>query len=270
MRSAVAEPARPILFPTEYPASRRILVLLAAVFAVLTGYAQTALNIGQTPAEFSADSDATLRVAGWAFSIWGLIYLGLLAYGVYQAWPKTPESTLLRRLAWPSVAAMIGIGLWIFAAAFDWEGLTIALIVGSAVVLILPMTALGDDMAAAPLRERALVAWPLALLAGWLTIASAVNILTVLTGDGALPEFLPPTGWAILAVAVVVAIAVLVTGRTRVLAYPIPIVWGLIAVFAAEQQRNPTLAFTAMGAAILLAIAAVILCFRLKRKPAAA
>ena len=267
----MSDAARPILFPTEYPASRRILVLLAAVFAVLAGYAQTALNIGQTPAEFSADSDATLRVAGYAFSIWGVIYFGLIAYGVYQVWPKTPETPLLRRLAWPSLAALVGIAIWIFAAAFDWEGMTIALIVGSAVVLILPLMSLGSDMAAAPLRERALVVWPLGLLAGWLTIASAVNILTVVTGNGMLPSMLPPTGWAILAVVVVVAIAVLVTARTRLLAYPIPIVWGLIAVFAAEQERgNQTLAFTAMGAAILLAIAAVILCFRLKRKPAAA
>lgn len=266
----MSDAARPVLFPTEYPASRRILVLLAAVFAVLAGYAQTALNIGQTPAEFSADSDATLRVAGYAFSIWGVIYLGLIAYGVYQVWPKTPETPLLRRLAWPSVMALVGIAVWIFAAAFDWEGMTIALIVGSAVVLILPLMSLGSDMAAAPLRERALVVWPLGLLAGWLTIASSVNILTVVTGNGMLPAALPPTGWAILAVAVVVGVALLVTARTRLLAYPIPIVWGLIAVFAAEQQRNPTLAFTAMGAAILLAIAAVVLVFRLKRKPAAA
>lgn len=262
----MSDAARPVLLPTPYPASRRILVLLAAVFAIVAGYAQMALNIGQTPAEFSADSDATLKVATWAFSIWGLIYLGVAIYAIYQVLPKTRETDLLRRMGWPSAAALIGIGTWIFAAAFDWEGLTIALIVGSAIVLILPLTALSKDIAAAPTRERWIIAWPLGMLAGWLTIASSANILIVLTGNQALPAFLSPTGWGIAAVAVVAVIALAVTARTRLLAYPIPIVWGLIAVFAAEQTRNPTLAFTALAAAIGLAIVATILCFRLRRR----
>ena len=55
-----------------------LLILLTALGAIAAGYAQVALSIGQTPAEFAADSDATLKVATWAFAIWGVIYLGLV------------------------------------------------------------------------------------------------------------------------------------------------------------------------------------------------
>ncbi len=233
-----------------------LLILLAALGAIAAGYAQVALGIGQTPAEFAADSDATLKVATWAFAIWGVIYLGLVIYAVYRL--VAPGTAFLRRMAWPSLAAMIGIGTWIFAAAWDLEYLTIVLIVGSAASLIVPLMAAGPTLDGAEGRQRLLAAWPLGLLAGWLTIASAANILTVLTGNGQLPAFLSPTGWAIAAVVLVILIAVAMLRATRLFAYAIPIIWGLAGVFAAEQARNPTLAWTAAAAGAGLLLLAVI------------
>ena len=98
-----------IVRPTSAQTARRWVVLACAVFAVVAAYGQMAVGWGQTPQEFSADSDATLRVAGYAFSIWGLIYLGLLVYAVRQVLPQTGESLLIHRLGWPSAAALLGI-----------------------------------------------------------------------------------------------------------------------------------------------------------------
>lgn len=256
-----------IVRPTSGQMTRRLIVLFCAIFAVAVGWSQQLLGWGQSPAEFSADSDRTLRVAGYAFSIWGLIYLALLAYAVRQALPSTGESGLLRRLGWPSAAALAGIGLWVIAAGWDMEAATVILIFGSALVLIVPMLMWARDIRAlGPAdRERWLVAWPLGLLAGWLTVASPVNLLTVLTGNGDLPAVLSPTGWAVVAVLAVTVVAVLVTWRLRLMAYPLPIVWGLIAVFVAEQDRNPPAAFTALAAALAILIAAVVMVFRLRR-----
>ena len=87
----------------------------------------------------------------------------------------------------------------------------------------------------------------------------------VATAFDALPALLSPTGWAIAAIIVVTAVALLVTATLRIMAYPLPIAWGLLGAFVAEQERNPTLAFTALGAALLIVVAAVIMVFRLKR-----
>ena len=78
-----------IVRATPAQITRRLIVLACAVFAVVVAQAQMLMGWGQTPAEFSADSDATLKVAGYAFSIWGLIYVAILAYAVRQALRQT-------------------------------------------------------------------------------------------------------------------------------------------------------------------------------------
>lgn len=255
-----------ILRPTPAQTIRRLIVLAAAVFAVVVGQSQVLLGWGQTPAEFSADSDETLRVAGYAFAIWGPIYLGLLAYAVRQVLPQTGESLLIHRFGWPSVAALLGIGWWVVAAAFDWEAATVVLIFASLIVLLLPLLHNADAIRALGRteRDRWLVVWPLASLAGWLTVAAPVNLLTVLTGDEALPAGLSPTGWAVLAIAIVSLAALAVTARLRTMAYPLPVAWGLLGAFVAEQERNPPLAFFALAAAVAVLVGAVILTFRLR------
>lgn len=256
-----------IVRPTRAQHTRRVIVLIAALFAPVVGYGQMLLGLGQMPAEFAADGDSTLRVAGYAFSIWGLIYAGLLVYGVWQLLPRTGESDLLSRMGWPSAAAMFGIGLWVVASAADWKAATVILIVASGLVLIAPMLMSAHLIRAAPSRDsdRWLIAWPLGLLAGWLTIASAVNILTVATANDILPPGMTPTMWAITAVLIVVAISLLVTWRLRLMAYPLPIAWGLLGVFVAELERNALLAFTALIAALVVLFAALVTVFRLKR-----
>ena len=256
-----------ILRPTPAQTTRRWIVLACAVFAVVAAYGQMAIGWGQTPQEFSADSDATLRVAGYSFSIWGLIYFGLLAYAVRQVLPQTGESLLIHRLGWPSAAALLGIGWWIFASAFDWEWATVVLIFGSLFVLLVPLLMNAGAIRALPRtdRDRWMVVWPLAMLAGWLTVASPVNLLTILTGNGSLPESPSPTVWAMLAVAVVAVVALGVTASLRMLAFALPVSWGLLGAFVAEQERNGPLAYTALAASIAVLVGAVILTFRLRR-----
>lgn len=257
-----------IVRPTSAQMTRRLLVLAAVIFAVVIAYAQMAFGWGQSPAEFSADSDATLRVASYAFSIWGLIYLSLLIYAVRQALPQTGESRLIHRLGWPSLLAFLGIGWWIVASAFDLEWATIVLIFGSLLVLLVPLLMEAGTIRTLDRadRDRWTVVWPLGLLAGWLTVASPVNLLTVVTGNGDLPEAPSPEVWALIAVGIVAVAALAVTARIRTLAYPLPIAWGLLGVFVAELERGrETVAYGALVAAVAVLVGAVVLTFRLRR-----
>jgi hypothetical protein len=255
-----------IVRPTSAQQTRRLVVAACAVFAIVVAQAQMLMGWGQTAAEFAADSDATLKVAGYAFAIWGVIYLGLLIYGVRQVLPATGESELLTRLGWPSALAFLGIGWWIVAAAFDWEVGTILLIFGSLLVLLVPLLMNAPTIRALPRTaiERWTVVWPLALLAGWLGVAAPLNLLTVLTGNGDLPTVLSPTVWALIAVTAVTLKALVVTWVLRTPAFALPIAWGLLGAFVAELERNPTLAIGAILASGLVLVGAVILTFRLK------
>jgi len=256
-----------IVRATPAQMTRRVIVLAAAIFAIVVGQGQMALGWGQTAAEFAADSDATLKVAGYAFAIWGLIYLGLLVYAVRQALPQTGESMLIHRLGWPSAMALTGIGLWIAAAALDAEMATILLIFGSLAVLLVPLLQNAGAIRALPVRDRDrwMTVWPLALLAGWLTVAAPLNLITVATGNGDLPTALSPTVWAMIAIGVVVVVALAVTQRLRTVAYAIPVAWGLLGAFVAEQPRNPALAYIALAAAVTVLVGAVLLSLGLRR-----
>lgn len=254
--------------PTGAQMTRRLIVVGATIFAIIAGQLQQLGNLGQTPAEFSADSDATLRVVGWAFAIWGPIYLGLIAYALRQVLPRTSESEMIGRFGWPSILTLLGIGSWIVAAAMDAEVATIVLIFGSLAVLVIPLLKNAALIRALGRwdRDRWLVAWPLGALAGWLTIASPVNLLTVATGNGDLPATFPPTVWALLAIAGVAAFTLVVTWRTRLLAYPLPVSWGLLGVFVAEQDKgNATLASGALITALIVLGGALWITFGLRR-----
>jgi len=258
--------AMSIARPTVAQMTRRLIVLAAAVFAVVIGQTQVLLGWGQSPAEFSADGDSTLQVAGYAFAIWGLIYLWLLVYAVRQVLPQTGESLMIHRLGWPSAAALLGIGVWVIAAAFDWEAATVILIFASLAAVLVPLLANAGAIRALGRfdRDRLMTVWPLALLAGWLTVAAPVNLITVATGNGLLPEVLAPTVWAILAIVIVTLVALGATQRLRTIAYGLPIAWGLLGAFVAEQERNPMLAYVALTAAVAVLVGAIVLTFRLR------
>jgi len=253
--------------PTPRQRTRRLVVLAAAVFAVVVPIVQSLGGLGLSQAEFAADGDQTLQVAGYAFSIWGLIYLGLLVYAVRQVLPQTGESVLINRMGWPSAVALFGIGMWIVAAALNLKAASVVIIFASLLALLVPLLVNAGTIRATGVadRDRWFLIWPLAALAGWLTIAAPLNLITTATALDALPAFASPTAWAMIAIVVVVLVAIEVTLYLRTLAYALPIAWGLVGAFVAEQERNPMLGFSALGAAFLLVVAAVILVFGLKR-----
>jgi len=244
---------------------RRILILIAAFAAPLVGYGQMALGVGMTPQEFSAQGDETLRVAPFAFTIWAVIYTWLFAYAVYQALPATTENESLRRLGWPSFYALAGIGAWVVASAADWEWATVIIIFASLFALLIPLVQNAKLFRSDSMRRRALIAWPLALLAGWLTVASLVNLLTVLTSQEMIVRGAGPL-WALGAVALAALAALFVTARTRLWTYPVPIAWGLIGVFfAGRTDGNDLVAFAALGAAVVIVVGVTLIFARKDR-----
>jgi hypothetical protein len=255
-----------ILRPNPAQRTRRLVVFAAAIFAVAVPLVQNLAGLGLTQAEFAADGNSTLRVAGYAFSIWGLIYLGLLAYAVRQVLPQTGESRLINRMGWPSAVTFFGIGLWIIVAALNLKAASVIVIFASLIALLAPLltySASVRDLGRFE-RDRMLLVWPLAALAGWLTVAAPLNLITTLTAFQALPDFLAPSVWAIFAIVATTAVALGVTSLLRTLAYPLPTAWGLLGAFVAEQADKPAVAFTALAGAVVLLIGGLVLALRLR------
>jgi hypothetical protein len=229
---------------------RQIAVLLAVAWAIGSPIVQAAAGFGQSQAAFSAAGDSTLRAAGYAFSIWGVIYAWLAAYAAWQATPGQRDNPRLARLAWPAAAANAGIGAWIWLAAADMRWATVVVILASTVVLVAGLVA-ARARDAVDRRERLLAWQPLAMLAGWLTVASALNILMVLTAEGLLNPS-AARGAGIAGVVAVLGLTLAFTDRTRLIAFPLAVAWGLVGVWVAERSDHVVAAGVALAAVGLL------------------
>ncbi len=228
---------------------QRLSVLLAAIAAVGAAVLQATGALGLTPAEFAASGAGTVRAASYAFAIWSLIYGGLLVYAVYQLVPGWAAEPVLNRFGWPSATSMLAIAAWLVAAGADWRWATVLLIALAALAAITPL-------ASPPMvgrRDMLLVVTPVGLLAGWLTIAAGLNSIQVLTAEGFVSAAFA-SWWAIGGLAASVAITLLVLVRGRVLAYPVPVIWGLIAVYVAERGERPEAAWFAVAGALTIAV----------------
>ncbi len=238
----------------DKPVLRTVAIIAAALFAVAVPVVQFA--IGATPTgdtDLVREGASTLEAAGYAFSIWSLIYTGLIVYAIYQALPSTKETPGLRALGWPSVVSMMGCGLWLLAALYDVKLATMLIIIGAASALCVPLT---RRHAVQHRADFWLVVAPLSMLAGWLTIASAINTLTVLTSWGVIDAGTAPA-WAAGGVVAVVLVGVAIATISRNWVYPLPMAWGLAAVWVAEQTDRPNVALLAAGGAAVLLITAI-------------
>lgn len=229
---------------------RKILVAAAVLFALAVPTLQALLGFGLSASEFAGQGDSTLRAAGYGFSIWSVIYAGFIAYAVYQALPRNDGSPLIAAVALPSVFAIAGCGAWILASAFDARWLSVAIILVSAGAMIAGLGKATRRADRATWGERLCVWWPLGLLAGWLTVAAALNILTVMTAEGLLTGL--QTTAAVAGIAAVVLAALIVLRATHLAAYGVPIAWGLVAVWVAERATKGDVASLALGAAVIV------------------
>lgn len=235
---------------------RRLAVAAAVAVSILIPAAQQAGGLGMDQQAFAAQGDSTLRAPGFAFVIWTVIYLGLGAYAVYQT--RARESRALRVLAWPAALAALGCGAWIVAAALNQMWLTVAVIGFSAAAAI---TGLLRAMPLASGKDRVFAVLPVALLAGWLTVAAPLNVLTALTAKGFVSPAAAPY-FALGAIAAAGAVGLAVAWRARSRSYPLPIAWGLAAIYVAERADKPVIALVAAVAAALMLLTSAAMALR--------
>ncbi len=223
---------------------RAILVVLAAAAFVLSPVFSQSFG-GFQPSQFPVPQDnPPAQPAGWAFSIWTLIYLWLLVHAGYGLWRRAGDP------AWDAtrvpLIASLGIGaLWIPVALVSplWATLVIWVMLITAVVALVR----------APAEDFWLARVPLAIYAGWLTAAAWVSVALIGAGWSVLMGA-AGWGWAVLALALVFAAGVLTrTGRAP--EYVLPIAWALLGIAAANYPERPVYAAAALlGGAGLLAL----------------
>jgi hypothetical protein len=201
--------------------------------------------------------------AGYAFSIWSLIFVLSIAYGVWQMLPAQRENPLLRRVGWLTAAAFAGSTLWQIVFPAGMYGVSVVLIVITLLSLAMAVGRMAGWRTPWTGAERWLVWIACGIYLGWITVATVANAAQALVAAGVSELGLGAEAWGIVMLIAAGLIASAVTLATRNAGYPLAVIWALVAVFVARRvppvvTQSDTVAYVALGAAALVAGAAVL------------
>jgi hypothetical protein len=218
-----------------------IAVLLTAIAFAISPWLSDSFA-GFSSEQFPIQQDFwPVQPVGWAFSIWGVIYIWLIIgslWGQLNA-PCDKQWNSMR----PSLLASLGIGTFWVAAANASPILATLMIVAMAVLAIRAMLQAG-------LNDQIWQVRPIALYAGWLTAATGVGTGVVLSGYGVLS----PQAAALTMIACVLITALYVQSRRRQeWAYPLGVVWALFGIIASNSgsQNWSIIGMSALGILLL-------------------
>ncbi len=241
----------------------RLLVLLAALAMPIVGWLSQTGAFGPDQAEISSRYPLLLQPAGYAFSIWSLIFLLDIVYALRQITGTRRHDALLARIA---PAAAIGFActtLWMPAYAQEWLWICVALILLALASLL---------WAAAVATRGGADLWTrtaLALHAGWLSVAAFLNIGQALIGAGAMPPGEVALGGNLALLAAIAVFVLAVHRRMRGdAAYAAAAAWGLIGVTVALAGRGQVAVagWAALAVALVLGLQTVRLRMRGMRR----
>jgi len=245
---------------------RQLLIVATFVLAIVLNAAANIVPLnGQTTGEISDRFQVFVVPAGYVFSIWGLIYVGQLAFVLYTLWPRNREDPLLRRMGLLPAAVAILNGLWIVLWHYEVFPLTVVVMVGLLVSLIALYQRAGFDRTARPgpggLRgaDRWLVQVPFSLYLGWITVATIANVATVGQWAGVSTFGVPPELVAAVVLAVGLVIAATVLLRTADVTYGAVIIWAYVGIVVKELATDwvPLVAGASVVIVALLVVAAL-------------
>ncbi len=195
--------------------------------------------------------------AGYVFAIWGLIYIGLVAYGIYQALPSQRDNPRLRSVDGFFVIASLANMLWLFLWHYEQFVATLAAMLVLLASLIAIYLRIGTGRTVASAAETWLVRVPFSIYLGWITVATVANATEVLDFVKWNRFGLAPEMWMLIVLGAVFVIATLMNLTRRDVAYALVILWALIGIVV-KQVDVPLVAnatrWTAAAIAVTLAI----------------
>ena len=243
----------------------RLLVLLAAIAMPVVAWLSNTGAFGPDNGTMSDRYPTLLVAAGYAFSIWGLIFLLDLAYAGWQATGTRRHNTTLDHVApWAAAGfALTTIWMPLFSMRQFW--LCLGVIFAALACLVRCAWLLSHE--AAPATGQRLLAWlPLSLHAGWLSLAAFLNLAQVIVAYDLLSTTrqLP---WSLALFGIAALTLLIVNHRLRGnLAYVAAALWALVAVYVKQSGHGlegaNVAAWIALGIALMLAVQTVVLLHR--------
>lgn len=241
---------------------RRTVVAASAVIAIVGSFIGSGAA-GGTPIQNASggalSADATpIAPGGPAFGIWTVIYLGLIAYAIWQFLPAQKTDARQRRLGYPVAASLLLNAAWILSVQLDLLWLSVPVIVLLLAVLVQAFRITRESRPRS-LVETIVVDGTIGLYLGWVCVATAANVTAVLVAAGFDGFGIDRDVWAVgvIAVAGLAGVMLAIRGRGR-LAPAVSLCWGLAWVAVARLTGEPHSTPTAIAAIVAVVVVAAV------------
>jgi hypothetical protein len=234
---------------------------ISALFTLAVIGVNAAANIlpinGVNTGEISARYPTGFTPAGWVFSIWGLIYIGLAAFSVYAARVPMATESRVRQIEPAYWVSCVANAVWIFM----WhhtrilESIVLMLILlGGLVFIYVRLRA----TPAATLSERLCVDAPFSLYFGWITTATLANLAALFFEIKSYPFGLSMDDWAILTVVTATAIYTAMGVKTGDAVYTSVFCWASLGIVLQTLETSDAVRLAAAAACASMVIVTLV------------
>jgi hypothetical protein len=212
---------------------------LSVILALAVNILANALPLnGQNTGEISDRFKVYFVPAGYVFAIWGVIYLGWIAFVIYQFLPAQKESPRLRRLGYLFALSGAFNAAWLFCWHYNRFGLSVLVMLTLLGLLIASYLRLNIGRTSVGATERWCVDIPFGVYLGWITVATVANITDYLYFIGWNGFGIAPQVWAVIMLVVASALGALMVFQRRDAAYVFVLTWSFVGI-AVKQSAAP-------------------------------
>jgi hypothetical protein len=237
-------------------------ILALTLTIIVNGLANALPIAGKTTGQVSDKYFSLFTPAGFTFSIWGVIYIALIAFVIYQALPARREDQSLAGIGTFFKISCIANALWLVFWHLEWLVPSLVTMLLLLAMLVGIYRRLGIPDSAAASGRRWLVEAPFSLYLGWISVATIANASAVQSALYWNDLGLDATNWTLAKLALAGAIACIVSLRRHDVVFPLVVAWAAWGI-ASGQADTPAVAGAATTVMLITVLAAV---FELQRR----
>lgn len=236
------------------------------LFTIIFNYlSNTGIFNGKTIANVSNQYHNLFTPAGYAFSIWGLIYLLLIGFVFYTGRSlfspsKSEADGFVEEIGWWFVVSCLSNCVWILTWLYGFIGVSvIVLAVAFISLLMILMEALKYNSGNA---QKWFINFPFQIYAGWVSVALIAAIaawLTKITWSGL---GLSEVTWTIILIVIASIIHLFMTWKKNAPLFALVAVWALVAIAIANKEASHEVYLAALIAAGIIFISSCIKIFK--------
>jgi tryptophan-rich sensory protein len=214
--------------------------ILAFVLTVLiNGLAGSTTILGGVNTAQVSDSNPTfITPAGYVFAIWGVIYILLFAYIIYQALPSQRGKDFQEKVGWFFALSCLFNIAWILVWQYGYVAFSVLPMLGLLGSLIMIYQRLNIGKVSVGRGQLLTVHLPFSVYLGWITVATIADISAALVSHGQSNLIIGAVNWSVLVIVVALLITGIVLWTRRDVAYAAVLVWALVRAHSFTERRG--------------------------------